>query len=186
MGESTIALPIVTERLILRDFVSEDEAAMHDYASDPEVVRYLMWGPNTAEETAAFMRLTLASQRERPRRTWDLAVARRADGRLIGSCGIRLKDAPDAGMGYVYVRDAWGQGYGTEAARSLLDAGFRQLGLHRIWATCDPENSGSARVLEKAGMRREGHLRRHAWVKGRWRDSLLYAVLEDEWPAAAR
>lgn len=182
MADPAIALPIVTERLLLRDFVPADGAAVHAYAADPEVVRYLIWGPNTPQETAEFMQRALAAQHERPRRTWELAVTLRGGGRLVGACGIRLKDAQDADIGYVYARDAWGQGFGTEAARAVIDAGFRQLGLHRIWATCDPENHGSARVLEKAGMQREGHLRRHVWEKGRWRDSLLYAVLEGEWP----
>ena len=69
----------------------------------------------------------------------------------------------------------------TEAARSLIDAGFTTLGLHRIWATTDPQNVRSIAVLERLGMRREGHLRAHRWCKQGWRDSALYAVLEQEW-----
>jgi len=71
--------------------------------------------------------------------------------------------------------------YATEAARALLTFGFGQLRLHRIFATCDPANTASARVLEKIGMQREGLLREHEWVKGRWRDSFLYAILDHEW-----
>ena len=59
--------------------------------------------------------------------------------------------------------------------------GFGELGLHRIFATCDPRNIGSRRVLEKAGMQCEGILREHKWQKGEWRDSCLYAMLEHEW-----
>ncbi len=65
-------------------------------------------------------------------------------------------------------------------AAGLLRFGFETLGLHRIHAIVEPENVASTRVLEKVGMRREGHLRDHRYAKGRWRDSLLYAILEGE------
>src|SRR3712207_3871409 len=65
----------------------------------------------------------------------------------------------------------------------MLDLGFRELGLHRIWADCDPANTASWRVLEKNGLRREGHLRENASIKGQWVDSLIYAVLSGEWMA---
>jgi RimJ/RimL family protein N-acetyltransferase len=69
----------------------------------------------------------------------------------------------------------WGPN--TEAARAVLEFGFADLGVRRIWATCRPENVGSCRVLEKIGMIREGHLREHVLIRGEWRDSLLYASL---------
>ena len=75
----------------------------------------------------------------------------------------------------------WGRGYTTEAARAMIDFGFRELGLHRIWADCDPRNVASWRVLEKLGLRREAHLRQNARIKGEWVDSLLYAILDREW-----
>ena len=77
-------------------------------------------------------------------------------------------------------RDAWGRGYATEAARALVAAGFAQLGLRRIVATCDPANAASARVLEKAGLRRAALLPRYEWAKGRWWDALLYEIRRDE------
>jgi len=69
----------------------------------------------------------------------------------------------------------------TEAAQIIVGFGFEELSLHRIYATCDPANVRSAKVMEKLGMRWEGHFREHQFVKGTWRDSLLYAVLEHEW-----
>jgi ribosomal-protein-alanine N-acetyltransferase len=83
---------------------------------------------------------------------------------------------------YLLNRQYWGHGYATEAVRAVLGFGFRELGLHRVYATCRPANVASSRVMEKVGMQREGHLRRHRWMKGAWHDSLLYAILEDEWP----
>lgn len=178
------ATPLPAERLVLRELEEADWAAVHAYASKPEVVRFMNWGPNSEEETKAFVESVIASRSEEPRRRFEFAVTLRADGRLIGACGLTVSDPEtrQAWVGYCYHPRFWRQGYATEAARSLVAFGFEHLGLHRIFATCDVENVASARVLEKVGMRREGHLREHAWVRGRWRDSFLYAVLAHEWP----
>ena len=62
-----------------------------------------------------------------------------------------------------------------------MGLGFGTLELHRIFATCDVRNVASARVLEKVGMRREGHLREDSCMRGQWRDSYVYGILEHEW-----
>ena len=77
----------------------------------------------------------------------------------------------------------WGRGYMTEAGRAILDVAFREIDLHRVWATCDPRNRASYRVMEKLGMRREAHFRKGVMEKGEWRDSYLYAILAEEWLA---
>jgi ribosomal-protein-alanine N-acetyltransferase len=106
-----------------------------------------------------------------------------AGDRLVGRVGLGISepDLREAVLWFTLHPAEWGQGYITEAARALVNAGFRELHLHRICAECDPENIGSWRVLEKIGMRREGHLRENAWIKGEWVDSLIYAVLDREW-----
>lgn len=176
----------MTQRLLLRELVEADWGAVHQYASDPEVVRYLPWGPNTEAETRAFVRRRIASQQEDPRRQYEFAVVLKAEGLFIGTCGLHLSgpEDPEAWVGYALSRRFWGQGYATEAARALLAFGFDELGLHRIFATRDPANVASARVLEKIGMRREGLLQQHLWGKGRWHDRLLYAILDCEWEPA--
>ncbi|MCK4510553.1 GNAT family N-acetyltransferase, partial [bacterium] len=78
-------------------------------------------------------------------------------------------------------RDAWGRGLAMEAAAGLIGFGFEQLRVHRIWATCDTRNVRSARVLEKAGMKLEGIMRDDTWLRGQWRSSRLYSILEGEW-----
>jgi ribosomal-protein-alanine N-acetyltransferase len=82
-------------------------------------------------------------------------------------------------LGYVFDRDVWSRGYATEAGRLLLRFGFESLRLRRIAAACRPENVASARVLEKIGMRYEGTLRSHMFLRGTWRDSLLYAAISE-------
>ena len=163
--------------------MESDWSAVHEYGSDPEVVRFMPWGPNTETATHEFIERSLASQREEPRDKFELAVTLADNGRAIGGCGIRVSASSDRGadMGYCLRRDAWGLGYGTEASRRIVRFGFERLGLHRIVATCDVENLASARVLEKTGMRREAHFRADSTIRGEWRDSYLYAILEDEW-----
>jgi [ribosomal protein S5]-alanine N-acetyltransferase len=177
--------PTETERLLLREFRVDDENGIHAYASDPEVVRLMKWGPNTPEQSRAFLQMVLTTQDQWPRPFVELAIELKGDGRMIGSIGLRVKDERNraADIGYVLAREDWGRGYMTEAARAILNVAFRQLDLHRVWATCNPRNHASYRVMEKLGMRREGHFREGAMEKGEWRDSYLYAVLAEEWLA---
>lgn len=174
---------LTTARLVLRDFRKDDWEAVHEYGTDLEVVRFMPWGPNTESDTKEFVKRSLASQREDPRRNFEFAVTLTDSERLIGGAGIRVSAPADRGadMGYCLHRDFWGQGYATEAAAAIVGFGFGTLGLHRIFATCDVGNEASARVLEKVGMRREAQFMQDNMIRGEWRDSYLYAILEDEW-----
>jgi len=177
--------PIETERLLLREFRAEDESDIHAYAGDPEVVRLMIWGPNTPEQTRTYLTSALAKQGEWPRASVGLAMELRSERRMIGAIELRMRDEANrtADIGYVLTRKDWGRGYMTEAVRAILDVAFRQLDFHRVWATCDPRNHASYRVMEKAGMRREAHFRKDVIEKGEWRDSYLYAILAEEWLA---
>lgn len=172
-----------TERLILRDFVEEDWQLVHDYGADAEVVRYMPFGPNTEQETRSFISTVLESQKEKPRISYNFALISRQDNKLIGNCRIKVTSAEykEGEIGYILNRNYWNRGYVTEAARRVVSFGFEELGLHRIYATCDPENTGSYWVMEKIGMQREGYLREYKLFKGVWRNFLLYSILEKEW-----
>jgi ribosomal-protein-alanine N-acetyltransferase len=176
---------IETERLVLREFVADDWPSVLAYQSDPRYLRYYEWTGRTQDAVRAFIGMFIGWQGERPRTRFQLAIETRAEGHLIGNCGVRLT-APGsrvADIGYELAPDEWGRGYATEAARAIVAFGFETLGLHRIAATCVADNVASAHVLEQLGLRREGHLREVARYKGRWWDELLYGILEDEWRA---
>lgn len=176
-------LPLRTERLLLRDFRLDDFEAVYAYGSDPEVARYMEWGPTPPDDTSAFLARALASQAIWPRFDFGLAVEDLASGTVIGSIGLYLRDGPNrtAEIGYCLHRDFWRQGIVHEASRALLDVAFRTLGLHRVIATCDVRNAASYGVMKKLGLRREGLLRQDREIKGAWRDTFLYAVLEEAW-----
>ena len=173
---SGVVIPEVgTERLVLRGFHAEDLAAHRAEVDDDAAV------------TWAHRRLPLADSLRRWADRLDgwerdgygmWIVELRATGKIIGHAGLqRLDGSDDVELGYYLGRSSWGQGYATEAAQALLDFGLTGGGLHRITATCDPENAASARVLEKIGMTREGRLHDHFLIRGEWRDRLLYAAL---------
>jgi [ribosomal protein S5]-alanine N-acetyltransferase len=173
---------LTTDRLLLREFAENDWPAVLAYQSDPRYLRLYHWTERSAEDVQTFVQMFIGYQREQPRYRFQIAIVLRAEGRLIGNCGVRKKspDALEADMGYEIAPPYWGQGYATEAARAILAFGFDELKLHRISATCLADNLASARVLEKIGMGLEGRLRENDWFKGRWWDTLLYAILEHE------
>ncbi|MGH2614970.1 MAG: GNAT family N-acetyltransferase [Thermomicrobiales bacterium] len=172
-----------TERLILRELQETDWQALHAIESLPEVARFQSFEPRTVAESRAYIRDAIRGAADSPRLTYDLAVVLADEDRLIGRCGLGISESEprEAVLWYTLHPDQWGRGYTTEAARAVVNFGFRELRLHRIWADCDPANIASWRVLEKLGLRREGHLRENAWINGEWVDSFIYAILDREW-----
>jgi [ribosomal protein S5]-alanine N-acetyltransferase len=170
-----------TPRLLLRELSMADLDAVHGYASDPEVTRYMSWGPNALDDTRSFLQFATSAANANPRVVYELGITESATGRLVGACGLHASDDGQAMLGYCLHREVWGMGYGTEAATAQLRFAFEQLRLHRVWAGTDPGNTGSARILEKLGMTLEGHLRENARVRSEWRDTIVFAILDHEW-----
>jgi RimJ/RimL family protein N-acetyltransferase len=110
-----------------------------------------------------------------------LAIVQRDTDRLIGACDLTLEGNSEGDLGYILRRDAWGRGYATEAARAMVDAGFAQLRLDSIIATCEVGQPASACVLEKAGLRWVRTLEHHREAQGRWWDLELFRVARTEW-----
>jgi RimJ/RimL family protein N-acetyltransferase len=139
-------------------------------------------GPNTPDETQAFVRGAAAAWDVRPQTRFVHAVV--FDGAVVGSADLLLRGGRQGEIGYGIHPRLWGRGLGTAVAALLLDIGFGERGLHRVYATCDPRNAASARVLVKSGMTYEGRMRETMLIRDGWRDSDLYAILEHERPAA--
>jgi RimJ/RimL family protein N-acetyltransferase len=176
-------MQLTTPRLTLREFTPGDWPAVLAYQSDPHYLRYYEWTERTPEAVRQFVGVFLAQQRERPRSRYQLAVTLTATGELIGNCGVRLPaaGAPAAELGYEIAPAQWGHGYATEAARAMVAFAFVGLKVHRVAAWCVADNAGSIGVLRKLGFRQEGHLRQREFYKGKWWDTLVWAVLHDEW-----
>ncbi len=146
---------IETERLVLRPLDASDIPTLTAIWADPEVTRY-MGGPRDVEKVRQTLQEEVRSDSSDPIRFWP--VVEKASGRVIGDCGLTRKEVDgrdEIELVYVFAADSWGKGYATEAAAALRDYAFGQLGLPRIIALIDPENTASARVAEKVGMRFE-------------------------------
>ena len=178
-------IKLTTDRLILREFNENDFAAVHAYASDIENIKYMIWGPNSEDDTVEFLVECIENANKNPRKQYDFAVTLKDTGNVIGGCGIYLNDTLDEAMlGWVLHKNYWKKGYMTEAGKELVRFAFEELKLHRLYATCDAENYGSYRVMENIGMRREGHAIKNRKVDGykdEYHDELYYGMLKEEW-----
>lgn len=172
-----------TERLLLRPFRETDGDAMfRNWAGDPAVTKYLTWPPHqSAEESRA-----IAARWERESRdpaVYQWAVVLRELVEPIGSLSVvRMDEAAEAlELGYCIGRAWWGRGYMTEAVRAAIGYLFRSVGANRVAACHDVRNPASGRVMEKAGMTREGTLRAAQRNNQGIVDVTYYSILAGEY-----
>jgi len=166
----------------LRSLEWGDAGAVHGLLSRVEVVRHMLLPLCSQEESEKFLRDSLADSTSDPWRSVVRAICDGPTGNVVGICGVViLRGAEEGEIWYLVSPESWGRGFATAAVRQLLDFGFQQLKLHRIWATSLPENPASGRVLEKVGMRKEGFLVKNLKIHGVWKSSSLYAMLAEEW-----
>jgi ribosomal-protein-alanine N-acetyltransferase len=163
----------------LRELRIDDWPRVHEWASTEAACRYQVWGPNRPEETKRFVIEAVASSEEpgRQRRVWA-AESSGAEVVGIGELTIRSVEHATAEIAYGVHVDLWGSGFGEAIARSLVRVALDE-GMHRITATCDPRNVASARVLQKIGMQYEGRMRHTLRLADGWRDSDMYALIDE-------
>jgi ribosomal-protein-alanine N-acetyltransferase len=150
-----------TARLVGRVPRPDDAAAVFAaYASDPEVTRYLSWRAyDRVEPLTAFLRECVAHwEKGDGHLAWLLCL--KGTDTPIGSIGVTLEGGGKAMFGYVLAKKFWGHGFAAESLTFLVDWFLARPTIWRAWAFCDAENVASVRVMEKAGMEREGILRR--------------------------
>jgi aminoglycoside 6'-N-acetyltransferase len=179
-----LTLYLDTHRLSLRSFQETDLEAFVRYRSDPEVAKYQSWdAPYGASAAAKFIQEMQQRHPGTKGEWYQIAVVLKDSGEMIGDCAFHIlpQDGLQAEIGVTLSRRYQGKGYATEALTRLLDYLFMELELHRVQATCDTENLASAKLLERIGMRREGHLRENIWFKGAWGSEYTYALLKREW-----
>ncbi|MEN8241342.1 MAG: GNAT family N-acetyltransferase [Chloroflexota bacterium] len=169
-----------TARLRLRmPNLGDAEDIFNLYAQDKQVTRFLTWKPHgSIEETKEFLICCMCAWNEGTAFPWVLIE--KETNQLVGMIEVEF-EKHRAKLGYVLARPFWGAGYGTEAAHLVIDWAIAQPKIFRVWAVCDVENLPSARVLEKAGMKREGTLKRwlyHPNFDKKPRDCYVYAIVK--------
>jgi ribosomal-protein-alanine N-acetyltransferase len=175
---------LTSERLVLRPFELDDAADVQRLAGAWQIAYTTLNIPHPyddglAEAWISGHRSAFAAGKE-----IVFAITLQPAGQLVGAIGLVIKKRHRRGeMGYWIGVDYWNQGYATEAAWAVLDYGFRQLGLNRIYAYHFTRNPASGRVMEKIGMRYEGRLRQHVRRSEAFEDLDLYAILSQEYDA---
>jgi RimJ/RimL family protein N-acetyltransferase len=178
--------PIETARLTLRFFAPADFDDLYAYQSRPDVARYLHWHARDPVQVRQALEQQCGETSLGTEGGWlTFAVVWREAGRVIGEVGLRSlsREHRLGETGFVFNPDYQGRGLATEAAEAMLALGFDSLRWHRIIGSCDARNDRSARLMERMGMRREAHFVENDFVKGRWADELVYAMLDREWQA---
>lgn len=170
-----------TERLVLRKIRYDDIDDIHAYASNPEVSKYVFWSAHeTIAATEDYVKTILALYEEGKIAPWGIQY--KENRKLIGTVDF-VSWQPQhktAEIGYALSMDYWGRGIATEAAKELIRFGMNEMDLVRIQAKSLVANVGSERVMEKAGMKFEGILRKFIFVKGAHYDVKMYSIIKED------
>jgi ribosomal-protein-alanine N-acetyltransferase len=172
-------------RIRARDWRIGDADLLWRFAGEQEGI-FTAPGEITSLPTAGkWIERQVDSQSSPWRTQYRLALELLDEDTLIGGARIHVEDPEhhQASLGYALHHTHWGKGYATEAATLMLDLAFGQLGIHRVEAHVEPSNTASVRVVEKLGMRREGHLVGRLQEGEHWLDVDLFGITADEWAA---
>lgn len=172
-----------TEHLLIRDPIREDWRGAHAFLADPAVIRWIHLGPEafTPEQSQQWIADLIFHNNQHPRFSHNCVIVERDSQQVIGWIGIGKpshEGIGDLDFGYALARSHWGKGYMTEALKALLDFAFTELGASTVFAECEVINTGSFRVMEKAGMTRAKR-----FSDERQRDMFLYTISRDQWSA---
>ncbi len=174
---------IKTERLILEDLAAQDLANLRRIANDEVVMRYVLLGLGNDEQVVGFLQRGIDESERADRMAYVLAVRIPGSGDFAGLTFLDID--PDlkstAEVGCVLFEEYWANGYASEILNQLLAFGFEKLSLHRIYGKCDEMNHPSAKVMKKCGLKYEGTLREHVWLRDHWRSSAYFGILDGEY-----
>ena len=178
-----MSLPIETDCLLLRKFTVNDIDDIIALVSHPSVAGVGNKIKASTPDVKKHIERQNALQLFELDKCFDLGIELKRENKIIGFVGLIRKNHKQGEIGWALHIGYRGKGYAAEAARALITYGFEKLRLHRIFADTSNANVSSVKVMERLGMRREGHYRESELLDGQWRDVLVYAILADEWRA---
>ncbi len=180
------AYPVRTARLDLRPHRASDLEDLLAFHSSPAVTRYIPWPVRDRDQVRETLTVKLGQgELLEPGRWLVLAMELRETGRVVGEVLLKWASAENrqGELGYALAEQVWGRGLAVEAAAAMLDLAFDGLGLHRVCAVLIAENTASAAVLRRLGLRHEATFRDALRWEGRWADEQVYAITAPEWAA---
>ena len=169
---------IRTKRLLLRPFRESDYDDLFEFLSQLEDDEFEGYPGITCENGRQHLAYRLGSEE-------FCAMELKESGKVIGNICCGNRDFAAREVGYIVNKHYQQQGYAAEALSAVIAQAFRE-GAHRVYAECDPRNVPSWKLLEKVGMRREAHFRQNIWFRRDgngapvWKDTLIYAILEND------
>ena len=183
MSRAELPEQIETERLVLRVRIVTDAEDIYAYASLPEVAYPAGFPPvKTLEDEIYYLEHILPERNEKDNLPAGYGIIVKGTDTIIGSVDFPRRYEDDVlEIGYILHPDYWGRGYVPEAARALIDLGFKELVPHKIELVCFGYNIQSQRVAEKLGFILEARIRDRKDAQGNRCDSLIYGLLKSEW-----
>ncbi|WP_027632773.1 GNAT family N-acetyltransferase [Clostridium hydrogeniformans] len=169
------------ENIYFKKLSKDDAQDIHSYASDEAVSRFIGWKlMKTLNETSEHIETML--KREANGTHLYASVIIKSTQKIIGTAMIFNFDeeAKQAEIGYVFHKDHWSKGYGSECVALMSDFAFESLNLHKIHACVVDANIGSARILEKNGYELEGRLKDNYFIEGKYYDALLFGRIQSK------
>ncbi|MEI3788462.1 MULTISPECIES: GNAT family N-acetyltransferase [unclassified Chryseobacterium] len=170
---------IETERLILSQLKEEDLPFVTEYLQDKifsDVTSNIPY-PYTGEHAKFWMKMSRESFENNTGYTF---AVRNKEGQILGAIGLHDRDDDKAELGYWMGKPFWNKGYITEAATALIDFGFNELQINKIYATYFLDNPASGRIMEKIGMEKEALLKQHLKKDGKYIDVMMYSILKNK------
>lgn len=173
---------IESSRLLLRPFTKNDKIDFFKYRSQPDVAKYQSWRPTSLADVDLFF-ADLPSEFDLPSTWFQLGIFLNGDETLIGDLGVHFTGTQNlqCELGCTIGPKYQNKGYATEAMRMVIYHLFSKYNKHRIFASIDPDNVASIKLIEKLKFRKEAHHIQSYYNKGRWTDDLIYAILQKEW-----
>ncbi|MCP4458774.1 MAG: GNAT family N-acetyltransferase [Cytophagales bacterium] len=175
---------IETKRLLLTEVTMDDLENIHLLHSSPEVDEFNTLGiPKDLDETRKVLDPIVNAQTATPQVSYTFSISIMDSKEFIGLAALNLSSSKykSAEIYYKLSPPYWNNGYATEVSKALIKSGFEDFKLHRIEAGAATENLKSLRVLEKSGMKREGHKRKVLPIRGSWIDNYEYAIVDDDY-----
>jgi RimJ/RimL family protein N-acetyltransferase len=161
----------------------KDARDIFSYRSEPDIYQFQTWQPKTILDVEQFIETRIAGEPDLPNTWFQLAICKYDPNMLIGDCGLHFleKGSSQVEVGITLKREHQGLGYATGALKLVFNFLFGELKKQRIFGSVDPNNRASIRLMERLGMRMEGHFIESIWSNDHWSDDVIYAILSREW-----
>lgn len=171
---------IETDRLILRDYALTDLTNFSEMSGDPEFQRFYSEEDCKPEKWQLLIRSFTQETNENRRNSFNLAISSKTDDSFIGSVGIRIQANQQASVGCSLTRNSQHSGIALEAMSAIVQFGFEERRLHRIYAETISENKAAMMLCKNLGMRKEAEFLEHRYFKNRWWNTVVFGLLSSE------